>query len=152
MVNPFRVVCLNPEDEVIACANNLVGLRAAYETAALSEGYDPVSRRARIVAEKRTEGVIVTDKPRVLRLRRAAGPRLRAPSRQNAQLPWFVERCFQQASRITLTKFCRGDDSCSDALPHHFRLASTLKLCESGFESFAHRRNCLGVEPSRFHK
>jgi hypothetical protein len=64
----------------------------------------------------------------------------------------FAKRGFQQASRITLTKFCCGNDSCGNALPHHVRLASTLKLFERGFESFAHRRNCLGVEPSRFYK
>jgi hypothetical protein len=71
---------------------------------------------------------------------------------ETLQLAWFVERGFQQASRIALTKFCRSNNSCRDALPYHFWLATTLKLFESGFESFAHRRNCLGVEPSRSHK
>jgi hypothetical protein len=33
LINPFRLVRVNPEDEVIACANNLVVERAAYETA-----------------------------------------------------------------------------------------------------------------------
>ena len=30
---PFRVICVNSEDEVIARANNLLVGRAAYETA-----------------------------------------------------------------------------------------------------------------------
>jgi hypothetical protein len=33
LINPFRAVRVNPEDEVIACANNLVVGDAAYQTA-----------------------------------------------------------------------------------------------------------------------
>jgi hypothetical protein len=61
------------------------------------------------------------------------------------RLVWFAERGRQQASRITLTKFCRCNNSSGDDFADHLGLAAVLKLFEGGIESFAHRRNRLRV-------
>jgi hypothetical protein len=52
LTNPFRVVRVNPEDDVIACANNLVVGRAAYEAAVRLYPRDTIQYRdgARIIA------------------------------------------------------------------------------------------------------
>jgi hypothetical protein len=57
-----------------------------------------------------------------------------------------AERSCQQASGVTLTKFCRRNNSHGDALPHHIRLAGTLTLFVGSVQSFSHFRECLGPE------
>jgi hypothetical protein len=65
---------------------------------------------------------------------------------------WLVrlaERGLQQASGITLTKFCHCNNSPSDDFAHYFRLAGLLKLFKGSVKNFAHLRNCLGSEHSK---
>jgi hypothetical protein len=66
-------------------------------------------------------------------------------------LVWFAERGCPQANRVTLTKLCRCNNSSGDGFGHH-RLAGVLKLFDGGFESCAHRRNCLRIERSRLYE
>jgi hypothetical protein len=54
-----------------------------------------------------------------------------------------------QANRVTLTKFCRCNNSSGDDFAHHVRLAGVVKLFEGRFESFTHRRDLFGSERSR---
>jgi hypothetical protein len=69
--------------------------------------------------------------------------------RLGVQLIRFSKRGFQQANRITLTESCRRNNSCSDAFPHHVRLAGTLKLFVGRVQSLSHLRKCLGSEHSK---
>jgi hypothetical protein len=57
-----------------------------------------------------------------------------------------------QANRVTLTKFCRCNNSSGDDLAHHVRLAGVVKRFEGSFKSFTHHRNRLRVERSRAYK
>src|SRR5262249_19439776 len=59
----------------------------------------------------------------------------------------LAERGFQQASRITLTKSCRCDNSSGDGFAHRLPLAFAR-----GVESFTHRRNRLRFERSGLHE
>ncbi len=69
-----------------------------------------------------------------------------------ATLVWFAECGFPQASRITLTKSCRLDNSLGDDFAHHVRLTGVLKLLEGSLESLTHCRNRLRIERSRLHE
>ena len=64
-----------------------------------------------------------------------------------AALVWLAERGFQQASRITLTKSCRCDNSSGDGFAHRLPLAFAGSV-----ESFTHRRNRLRFERSGLHE
>jgi hypothetical protein len=55
-------------------------------------------------------------------------------------------RGFEQASRVTLPKSCRRNNSCGDALPDHVRLASVLQFFKGSVQNLTHLRNCLGSE------
>jgi hypothetical protein len=77
-------------------------------------------------------------------VKRSVGATLRAVS--------SAERGFQQASGVTLAKFCHCNNSAGNDLAHRLGLIDIAQLFESGFESVAHRRNCLWVERSRFDK
>lgn len=68
-----------------------------------------------------------------------------------AALVSFAERGFPQANRITLTKFCRCNNSTGDDLGHH-GLTGVLKLSKGGFKSFAHHRNDLRFERARLYE
>src|SRR5260370_629113 len=59
------------------------------------------------------------------------------------------KRGFPQANQVTLTKFCRCNNSSGDDFAHHVRLAGALKRFEVSFESFTDHRNRLRVECSR---
>jgi hypothetical protein len=68
-------------------------------------------------------------------------------AREWAALVGLAERGFQQASRITLTKSCRCDNSSGDGFAHRLPLAFA-----GGVESFSHRRNRLRFERSGLHE
>src|SRR5262245_32179766 len=51
-----------------------------------------------------------------------------------------------QASWVTLTGSCRCNNSSGDDFARHLRLASLVKLVAGRLESFAHRRDHLGLE------
>jgi hypothetical protein len=85
-------------------------------------------------------------------------PRSRSPAATGAgffiptALVWFAERGCPQANRVTLTDSCRSNNSLGDDFQHQFRLAGVVKLFESSFESFTHRRKRLGFKLSRFYE
>jgi hypothetical protein len=51
-----------------------------------------------------------------------------------------------QANRVTLTKFCRCDNSSSNDFACNLRLAGPVKLLAGSLESFTHRRNHFRFE------
>jgi hypothetical protein len=57
-----------------------------------------------------------------------------------------------QASRVTLAKSCRSNNSSGDGLAHHVGLPGVLKLLERSVESVTHRRNRLRSERSGLHQ
>jgi hypothetical protein len=86
-------------------------------------------------------------------------PSLAAFDRLLARCCWSVSsachpgKCRRpQASRVTLAKSCRSDNSYGHNFARHFRLPGLLKFFESGFESITHQRNRLRVERSRLYE
>jgi hypothetical protein len=93
----------------------------------------------------------------------AASPTCRGPPVQAAS-SWTKDatachpgKCSRpQASRVTLAKSCRSNNSSGDGLAHHVglhvRLPGVLKLLERSVESVTHRRNRLRSERSGLHQ
>jgi hypothetical protein len=53
----------------------------------------------------------------------------------NEPLVWFAERGCPQANRVTLTKFCRCNNSSGDYFAHHDRPAGVVTRFAGSIES-----------------
>jgi hypothetical protein len=86
-------------------------------------------------------------------------------SRPSQQTPWRIKERrrgrsvspsipskpgYPQANRVTLTKFCRCNNSFGDDFEHQFRLAGVVKVLAGSLESFTHRRNHLSLNSLSF--